>query len=96
MSKKKYTEDEEKQINAMIDWINSRDLFWLTELQKQFGVTYEPVKSKNYHLYHYLIKKLKELNYIQCCERKKTERQYILVKIIPYYYEKLVQENKIL
>jgi hypothetical protein len=93
MSKKKYTLDEQKQINVMIDWINARDVFWLMELQNQFGVTYEPVKSNNYNLYNFLIKKLKELNYIQCCERKKTERQYILVKVIPYYYEKLIQQK---
>ena len=79
----KIMENNSEQIIKMIDWINQQDLFWLKKFKLVFGVTdksHTTKKSSNFHYASDLINELKKDGYIQCCENKGSEKQYMVIK----------------
>lgn len=85
--------DNITEIEKICNWINFKDIFWLSELKSEFNVM-EENRSTNYTNYsaaNRLINELKKSGYIQCCEKSGAERQYILIKRIDF---KLVKTGK--
>ena len=78
----------ENEIQQMVEWINSNDVFWLSDFKARFGVLDESSpgkkRSENFNIATKLISQLKDQGCIQCCGRKSAERQYILIKKIDF------------
>ncbi len=67
-------------------FVNSHDIFWIRELKDYLEINdfkADQTSHPNYKTYQQMTGMLRSLvvsGYIQCCEKRKSERQYLRIK----------------
>lgn len=80
MRGRSYSEEDKENIYKMIEWINLQDVFWLAKLR--IFMNCNDSEGHINDMISNLIRKLKNMNYLQCTEVRNGQRQYILIKKI--------------